>query len=162
MTEDCSSYFLFSIWLVCVSNTVGTYVSISMSSDSVSINYFPNSSVIRQKGESQNRCFRKTKYSKFSDKQTFLTPWYARHASVSQRLGSMLISINGIRLAKRHLTCSYNLKWLLISNLIFWTPGIFKLISAHCCVSCRNQPFVLPSKTNDRFLYEMQHWNELG
>ena len=30
-----------------------------------------NSSVIRQKGESQNRCFKKN----FSDKRTFLTPW---------------------------------------------------------------------------------------
>ena len=35
-----------------------------------------NSSVIRQKGESQNGCFKKTKYVKFSDKRTFLTPWF--------------------------------------------------------------------------------------
>ena len=34
-------------------------------------------SVIRQKGESQNGCFKKTKHAKFSEKQTFLTPWYA-------------------------------------------------------------------------------------
>ena len=32
-----------------------------------------SSSVIRQKGESQNRCFKKTKHTKFSEKQTFLT-----------------------------------------------------------------------------------------
>ena len=32
------------------------------------------SSVIRQKGESQNACFKKTKHVKFSEKQTFLTP----------------------------------------------------------------------------------------
>ena len=32
------------------------------------------SSVIRQKGESQNGCFKKTKHAKFSEKQTFLTP----------------------------------------------------------------------------------------
>ena len=31
-------------------------------------------SVIRQKGESQNGCFKKTKHAKFSEKQTFLTP----------------------------------------------------------------------------------------
>ena len=36
------------------------------------------SSVIRQKVESQNECFKKkTKHAKFSEKLTFLTPWYA-------------------------------------------------------------------------------------
>ena len=34
-------------------------------------------SVIGQKYESQNGCFKKTKYAKFSEKRTFLTPWYA-------------------------------------------------------------------------------------
>ena len=34
-------------------------------------------SVIRQKGESQNGCFKKTKHTKFSENWTFLTPWYA-------------------------------------------------------------------------------------
>ena len=34
-------------------------------------------SVIRKKGESQNGCFKKTKHAKFSEKRTFLTPWYA-------------------------------------------------------------------------------------
>ena len=34
------------------------------------------SSVIRQKGEFQNRCFKETKHIKFSGKRTFLTPWY--------------------------------------------------------------------------------------
>ena len=32
------------------------------------------SSVKRQKRESQNRCFKKTKHAKFPEKQTFLTP----------------------------------------------------------------------------------------
>ena len=41
------------------------------------LNLFRKSSVIRQKGESQNRCFKNTKHAKFSEKQTFLTPWYA-------------------------------------------------------------------------------------
>ena len=36
------------------------------------------SSVIRQKGKSQNGCFKKTKHAKFSGKRTFLTPWYAQ------------------------------------------------------------------------------------
>ena len=34
-----------------------------------------NSSVIRPKGEYQNGCFKKTKYVKFSEKQTFITPY---------------------------------------------------------------------------------------
>ena len=33
-----------------------------------------NTSVIRQKGKSQNRCFKKTKHAKFSEKRTFLPP----------------------------------------------------------------------------------------
>ena len=37
-------------------------------------NFINQSSVIRQKGESQNGCFKKTKHAKFSEKQTFLTP----------------------------------------------------------------------------------------
>ena len=36
------------------------------------------SSVIRQKDEYQNGCFKKIKHAKFSKKRTFLTPWYAR------------------------------------------------------------------------------------
>ena len=32
------------------------------------------SSVIRKKGKSQNRCFKKTKHAKFSEKRTFLPP----------------------------------------------------------------------------------------
>ena len=35
------------------------------------------SSVINQKGESQNGCFKKIKHAKFSEKRTFLTLWYA-------------------------------------------------------------------------------------
>ena len=36
-----------------------------------------HTSVIRQKGESQNRGNKKAKHAKFSEKRTFLTPWYA-------------------------------------------------------------------------------------
>ena len=36
------------------------------------------SSVIREKGESQNGCFKKTKHVKFSEKRTFFTTWYAQ------------------------------------------------------------------------------------
>ena len=36
-----------------------------------------NASVIRQKGESENGCYKKTKHVKFSEKRKFLTQWYA-------------------------------------------------------------------------------------
>ena len=39
------------------------------------------SSVIKQKGESQNGCLKKTKQAKFSKKRTLFTPWYA-HVSI--------------------------------------------------------------------------------
>ena len=31
----------------------------------------------KQKGESQNKCFNKSKHVKYSEKWTFLSPWYA-------------------------------------------------------------------------------------
>ena len=37
-----------------------------------------NSSVIGQRGESQNGDNKKANHAKFSEKRTFLTPWYAR------------------------------------------------------------------------------------
>ena len=46
-----------------------------------SVNLF--SLAIRQKDESQNGCFKKTKQAKFSEKRTFLTPWYAHIMSHS-------------------------------------------------------------------------------
>ena len=38
---------------------------------------FCNSSTIRRKGETQNGCYKKIKHTKFSERQTFLTPSYA-------------------------------------------------------------------------------------
>ena len=38
-------------------------------------------SVIRQKDQSQNEYYKKTKHTKFSEKQTIFTPWYA-HANL--------------------------------------------------------------------------------
>ena len=51
-----------SIWLICLNKTK-TLQQLS--------------SVIRQKSESQNGCFKKTKHVEFSEKRTFLTPRYA-------------------------------------------------------------------------------------
>ena len=41
----------------------------------VILNYYW--SIIREKGESQNGCFKKTKHAKFSAKTNTFTPWYA-------------------------------------------------------------------------------------
>ena len=50
-------------------------------------------SVIKQKGESQKGYFKKTKYTKFSEKQVFLTPWYA-HVYVSGGVRNVCFSQN--------------------------------------------------------------------
>ena len=45
--------------------------------------------VVRQKSESQNGCFKKTKHVKFSEKRTFLTPdthTYVRNVRFSENL----------------------------------------------------------------------------
>ena len=44
---------------------------------SINVDQVPNSSAIRQKDESQNGCYKKTKHAKFSEKLTFLNPRYA-------------------------------------------------------------------------------------
>ena len=61
-----------------------------------------NSSVIRQKDEYQNGCFKKTKHAKFSEKRTFLTPWYAHVClrKVSVRFGKFdVLCTPALRLA---------------------------------------------------------------
>ena len=47
-------------------------------------------SSVRQKGKSQNGCFKKTKHPKFSKKRTFFTPWYA-HVSARIRGKKMFV-----------------------------------------------------------------------
>ena len=56
-----------------------------------------NSSIIRQKGEYQTEGNKKTKHAKFSEKQTFLTPWYAhvracKKFSIFRKIWDVLIS----------------------------------------------------------------------
>ena len=49
------------------------------------------SSVIRQKGQSQDGANKKAKQAKFSEKQAFLTPWYAWSALLSCYLSCYLV-----------------------------------------------------------------------
>ena len=53
------------------------------------------SSVIRQKGESQNGFFKKTKHVKFSKKQTFLITWYV-HVRVRIRGSEMFVFLENL------------------------------------------------------------------
>ena len=49
------------------------------------------SSAIRDKGESQDVCYKKIKYATFSEKQTFLTPWYPQaRVCISDKKRSLL------------------------------------------------------------------------
>ena len=57
-----------------------------------------NSSIKRQKGEYQNEGNKKTKHAKFSEKQTFLTPWYAhvRNFRFFAKFGMFWFFVNSI------------------------------------------------------------------
>ena len=53
------------------------------------------SSVISQKDQSQNGCFKKTKRTKFSEKRTLLAPWYANVRTCAyQGVGNVRFSEN--------------------------------------------------------------------
>ena len=60
-----------------------------------------STSVIRQKGESQNGGNKKAKHAKFSDKRTFLTPWYVcvsgdKKCSFCGKLGVLCFLVTSI------------------------------------------------------------------
>ena len=67
---------------------------------------FNNSLVIRQKGDSQNGCFEKTKHTKVSEKRTFLTSWYAH---VQTFLTPWYAHVRNVRFSES-LTCFVFLK----------------------------------------------------
>ena len=67
---------------------------------------FSVSPVIRQKGESQNGCFKKAKHAKMFEKQTFLTPWYA-HAL--ERL-NFQVQQKGVKIIPRAFTTDLSFK----------------------------------------------------
>ena len=69
-----------------------------------------NLSVKRQNGESQNGSSKKAKHVKFSEKQTFLTPWYARTCENVSR------AYHGVR----NVRFSENLAWFAFLLSPFW------------------------------------------
>ena len=48
---------------------------------------------LRQKGDSQNECFKKTKDAKFSEKRTFLTTWYAHVRRLERLLKQDILAV---------------------------------------------------------------------
>ena len=75
VTGRCKVWIIDQLTISCFPS----YSSINVFDNDISrwLTIMTRSSVIRQKGESQNGSFKKTKHAKFSEKRTFFTPWYA-------------------------------------------------------------------------------------
>ena len=87
---------------------------------SVSVNLFREyrfrhtvlSSVIRQIGESQNGCYKKTKHVKFYEKRTFLTPWYVHIRNLTVNIqDSIKIAMNWLLKWKEQTSALLSLSW---------------------------------------------------
>ena len=101
------------------------------------------SSVIRQKGESQNGCFKKTKYVKFSEKRTFLETPVLRFAFLPYcRLSSGLrsnvstifpdLSLRFTIFTLRTLKFKKNSFWVLLAN----DDGLIRQLSNNRPIAC--------------------------
>ena len=78
------------------------------------------SSLIRQKGECENGCFKKTKHAKFFKKRTFLTPWYAHVRTCAYQ------GVRNVRFLE-------NLAYFIFLKHPFWDSP-FCLITDQLCV----------------------------
>ena len=83
------------------------------------------SSIIRQKCESQNGCFKKTKRAKYFEKPTFLTPWCAHVRALFSwntrfeiRPFALLPTFYPIWI--RQITCFWAVKSTRIFMIFFW------------------------------------------
>ena len=94
--------------------------------------------LIRQRGESQIGCYKKTKRDKFSERRTFLTPWYAYvcvHIRGKECLFfgkfSVLCFAYFVHFAHRHLTFNsvFNFPTLLWNVIAGWVKVLRDLIS---------------------------------
>ena len=63
--------------------------------------FSPVSSVIRQKGESQNGCFVKTKHVTFSEKRTFITPLMRARTNFKQLWGEGVVFFMWVFLCRK-------------------------------------------------------------
>ena len=86
-------------------------------------------SVIRQNGESQNRCFKKIEHAKFSKKRTFPIPWYALFSCIqSKSLYSVWIQENSAYQGVRNVRFFENLAYFVFLKHPFW-DSLFCLIT---------------------------------
>ena len=65
---------------------------------------------LRQKSESQNGCFKKTKDAKFSEKRTFLTLWYAHLRRLERLLKQDILAVELVSDLKELIHLSGTLK----------------------------------------------------
>ena len=82
-----------------------------------------SSSLIRQKGESQNGRFKKTRHVKFLEKRTFLTPWY--DVCVSEGEKCLLLGKFGV-------LCFLNTSFLWFTLLPYYRDLKIKENSCQC------------------------------
>ena len=86
-------------------------------------------SVIRQNGESQNRCFKKIEQAKFSKKRTFPIPWYALFSCIqSKSLYSVWVQENSAYQGFRNVRFFENLACFVFLKHPFW-DSLFCLIT---------------------------------
>ena len=69
--------------------------------------HFLKSLVIRQKGESQNGCFKKTKHAKFFEKRIFFTPLIRTRVSYIRTIFMVVVSISIINFSEWKLWSFY-------------------------------------------------------
>ena len=96
-------------------------------------NFVDKSSVIRQKGESQNGGNKKSKHAKFSEKRTFLTPWYA-HVSITEHIWmtvALTFLLKETRNSSKIQPLYFEKKWYLNSEKCFvkyqWTHVLLNI-----------------------------------
>ena len=113
-----------------------------------------NSLVIRQKGESQNGCFKKTKHANFSEKRTFLTRWYA-HVRVEQGVRNVCFSEN--------LACFVILKHLFWDSPFAVLPANYNSVPMLKYFYGKNKFYVVSlkavncSKDDDNILHDLAY-----
>ena len=105
------------------------FVFYFVKSDQRSFHYFrfqiSSFTVITQKGESKNECFKKTKNAKFSEKRTFLTTWYA-HVRTGQKCSFF---------EKFGMTCFLETLVLTFALLPYYRRAVIYLTFKDSCVS---------------------------
>ena len=91
---SCKTPLLWTVPFWSSSGSISSYVIFNSKLPYVTLHYRFISSVIKQKIESQNGCFKKTKHAKFSEKRKFLTPLSRTRTCVYQGVRNVCFSEN--------------------------------------------------------------------